>query len=58
MTDNKTLTAQVRNLDMLTWRKFQAECKLRNIKPSTALKEAIENWLKTNTSIIPNTIGD
>ena len=41
-----TTTASVRTFDAETWRRFQAECILRQQKPAQALKEAIEAWLK------------
>jgi hypothetical protein len=47
--DNTTTTVSVRSFPADVWRRFQAECILRNIKPSHALKEAIENWLLKTT---------
>ena len=47
-TADKTTTVSVRSFDSELWRRFQAECILRNVKPSVALKQAIESWLKTN----------
>lgn len=44
--DKPTTTASVRTFDAETWRKFQAECILRQLKPAQALKDAIEAWLK------------
>ena len=41
-----TTTVSVRSFDSELWRRFQAECILRSVKPSQALKEAIESWLK------------
>ena len=46
-TANPTITVSVRSFDSELWRRFQAECILRSLKPSVALKEAIESWLKT-----------
>ena len=43
-----TTTISVRSFPAEVWRKFQAECILRSLKPSVALKQAIEAWLKTN----------
>jgi len=46
MTD-KTTTISVKSMDAYVWRKFQAECILRQQSAANALKEAIEQWLKT-----------
>ena len=45
-TADNTTTVSVRSFDSELWRRFQAECILRQVKPAAALKEAIESWLK------------
>jgi len=45
MTENKLTTISVKSMDALIWRRFQAECILRQQSAANALKEAIESWL-------------
>jgi len=47
MKENKNTNISVKNMDTDTWRKFQAECILRQKSAGIALQEAIEQWLKT-----------
>jgi len=45
MEENKTTTISVKSMDAEIWRRFQAECILRQMSAAKALKEAIEAWL-------------